>query len=82
MPQAKKLVKVFPAYAGMFLRELVAVLGPDGFPRIRGDVPPPPSPSPRLRKVFPAYAGMFQPPTPHRHPHGGFPRIRGDVPSR
>ena len=40
LPQAKKLVKVFPAYAGMFLRELVAVLGPDGFPRIRGDVPP------------------------------------------
>ena len=37
LPPAQMVV--FPACAGMFLRALVAVLGPDGFPRVRGDVP-------------------------------------------
>ena len=73
-------LRVFPAYAGMFLD--FQTLEPDLYqfsPHTRGcsrvdeavHVP---------AAVFPAYAGMFRRSRENRPHPGSFPRIRGDVP--
>ena len=71
---------VFPAYAGMFLRNVSPTRAHTSFPRVCGDVPPPPKSdcyhtmfSPRMRgcsiSFRPAYAKKLS-----------FPRVCGDVP--
>ena len=71
---------VFPAYAGMFLRQETFEFPNPGFPRIRGDVPIAKGGRDVGGFVFPAYAGMFPPRDLRDTGLDCFPRIRGDVP--
>ena len=75
-----RLGQVFPAYAGMFPWAAAIFRHSSGFPRIRGDVPPPTRRLGATHRVFPAYAGMFPQLTPYGTTVICFPRIRGDVP--
>ena len=71
---------VFPACAGMFLREAPRSTFEDSFPRVRGDVP---SLLTCLR-LFPRFSprarGCSIPIASCAVYRGGFPRVRGDVP--
>ena len=73
-------LKVFPAYAGMFLFSPSYWKSSKGFPRIRGDVPNYPVGTRGSTRFSPHTRGCSGISRSSCCEIGGFPRIRGDVP--